>query len=106
MFPSMKQSLYLLGQMLNDGLIAIGDIDPLGRHLTSGKNRESLVQIALIAEDEDLQTKLEIYGIETQTPKQLEPIQVRNAGDISTIYTQIGRNDKLGLTGQCGAYVV
>ncbi|MEA5508043.1 glycoside hydrolase family 15 protein [Halotia wernerae UHCC 0503] len=94
------QSLYFLGQMLSEGLLAVGDIDPLGRHLCVGKNREAMVQIALLAEDEDLQAKLEVHGIETQTPKQLEPIQVRKAEELSAIYTQIGRNDKLGLTGR------
>ncbi|MBE9005040.1 glycoside hydrolase family 15 protein [Fortiea sp. LEGE XX443] len=94
------QSLYFLGQMLSEDLLAVGDLDPLGRHLSIGKNRESLVQIALLAEDDDLQAKLEVHGIKTQTPKQLEPIQVRQAGELSTIYTQIGRNDKLGLTGR------
>lgn len=94
------QSLYFLGQMLSEGLLAVGDIDPLGRHLCVGKNREAVVQIALLAEDEDLQAELEVYGIETQTPKQVEPIQVRKAGELSHIYTQIGRNDKLGLTGR------
>ncbi|MGM3308924.1 glycoside hydrolase family 15 protein [Anabaena sp. WFMT] len=94
------QSLYLLGQMLSEGLIAIGEIDPLGRHLCINKKREALIQIALLAEDEELQAKLEVHGIETQTPTQVEPIQVRKAGDLSHIFTQIGRNDKLGLTGR------
>jgi phosphorylase kinase alpha/beta subunit len=94
------QSLYFLGQMLSEGLIAVGDIDPLGRYLYIGKNQQPIVQIALLAEDEDLQAKLGVHGIETQTPKQVEPIQVRQASDLSTIYTQIGRNDKLGLTGR------
>jgi phosphorylase kinase alpha/beta subunit len=94
------QSLFYLGRLLSEGLIALGDIDPLGRHLTMGKNREALVQIALLAEDEDLQAKLEVYGIETQTPKQVEPIQVRESEDLILIYTQIGRNDKLALTGR------
>lgn len=94
------QSLYFLGQMLSEGLIAVGDIDPLGRYLYIGKNQKPLVQIALIAEDEDLQAKLAVHGIETQTPKQVEPIQIRQAIDLSTMYTQIGRNDKLGLTGR------
>ncbi|WP_414528730.1 glycoside hydrolase family 15 protein [Nodularia chucula] len=94
------QSLYFLGQLLNEGLLAVGDIDPLGRHLCIGKKREPLVQIVLLAEDEDLQIKLRVHGIETQTPKQVEPIQVRKAEELSAIYTQIGRNDKLGLTGR------
>ena len=94
------QSLYLLGQLLREGLLSVGDVDPLGRHLCIGRHREPLVQIALLAEDEDLQTKLAVHGIETQTPQQVEPIQVRQASDLSTVYTQIGRNDKLWLTGR------
>lgn len=94
------QSLYFLGEMLTEGLLAVGDIDPLGRHLCVGKKREAMVQIALLAEDEDLQAELELHGIETQTPKQVAPIQIRKAEELSQIYTQIGRNDKLGLTGR------
>ncbi len=94
------QSLYFLCQLLNEGLIAVGDIDPLGLHLHMDRNREPLVQIALLAEDENLQAELEIYGIKTQTPKQVEPIQVREADDFIAIYAQIGRSDKLGLTGR------
>ncbi|MEG4121729.1 glycoside hydrolase family 15 protein [Microcoleus sp. N9_B4] len=94
------QSLYFLGQLLNEGLIAVGDIDPLGRHLSVGQHREPLVQIALLAEDEDLQAELAANGIAAQTPKQVEPIQVRQTKELSAIYTQIGRNDQLGLTGR------
>ncbi|QYX33676.1 glycoside hydrolase family 15 protein [Sphaerospermopsis torques-reginae] len=94
------QSLYFLGQMLSEGLIAVGDIDPLGRHLCVGKKREAMIQIALLAENEEVQAQLEVYGIESQTPNQVEPIQVRQAGELSEIYTQIGRNDQLGLTGR------
>lgn len=94
------QSLYYLGQLLQEGLIAIGDIDPLGRHLCLGSPRRPLVQVALLAEDEALQAELATYGIAAQTPKQVEPIQVRQAGELSAVYAQIGRNDKLGLTGR------
>ena len=94
------QSLYLLGKMLRDRLIAVGDVDPLGRHLRLGSRQLPLVQIALLAEDESLQSELATYGINTQTPAQVAPIQVRNSNELSLIYHQIGRNDKLGLTGR------
>ncbi|CBN59318.1 MULTISPECIES: glycoside hydrolase family 15 protein [Kamptonema] len=94
------QSLYFLAQLLDEELVAIGDIDPLGRHLSIRHHREPLVQIALLAEDEDLQAELAAHGIATQTPKQVEPIQIRQAKELSAIYTQIGRNDQLGLTGR------
>jgi phosphorylase kinase alpha/beta subunit len=94
------QSLYYLGQLLRDQLITGADVDPIGRHLRLGNRRKPLVQIALLAEDEDLQTQLATYGIEAQTPNQVSPIQVRRAEELSAIYYQIGRNDKLKLTGR------
>ncbi|MGC1392703.1 MAG: glycoside hydrolase family 15 protein [Coleofasciculaceae cyanobacterium] len=94
------QSLYFLSQLLSEGLIAPGDIDPLGRHLSIGRHQDPVVQIALLAEDEDLQTQLTACGIASQTPKQVEPMQVRRATELSAIYAQIGRNDSLGLTGR------
>lgn len=94
------QSLYWLGQLLAEKLIAIGDIDPIGRHLSIRQHRHPLVQIALLAEDEALQAELATYGIATQTPQQVEPVQVRQARELSSAYRQIGRNDQLGLTGR------
>ena len=94
------QSLYFLGELLFDKFLAPGDLDPLGRHLQIGNKRRRTVQIALIAEDEDLQAQLAEYGIATQTSIQIEPIQVRQSTELAAAYAQIGRNDKLGLTGR------
>lgn len=94
------QSLYLLGQLIRDQLIAVGDIDPLGRHLRMGSRQLPIVQLALLSEDDRLQAELATYGIDTQTPAQVEPIQVHHADKLSAIYHQIGRNDKLWLTGR------
>ncbi|MBW4582959.1 MAG: glycoside hydrolase family 15 protein [Tildeniella nuda ZEHNDER 1965/U140] len=94
------QSLYLLGQLLSEKLLAVGDIDPLGRHLHVRQQRKPPVQLALLAENEALQSQLAGYGIATQTPTQAEAFQVREAQELAAIYTQIGRNDKLGLTGR------
>jgi phosphorylase kinase alpha/beta subunit len=94
------QSLFMLGQMLEDGTITPGDIDPLGRHLRVGHQRQSLVQIALLAENEALQQELATYGIETQIAEQIEPIKVYPSGELSAVYAQIGQNDKLRLSGR------
>ncbi len=94
------QSLYILGQLLSEGLLAPGDIDPLGRHLCMGRHQDPVVQIALLAEDENLQAQLAAYGIATQTPKQVEPVQVRQATELSAVYAQMGHCDRLGLTGR------
>jgi phosphorylase kinase alpha/beta subunit len=94
------QSLYFLGELLFDKFLAPGDLDPLGRHLRIGNKRRRTVQIALLAEDEELQLQLADYGIATQIPKQIDPIQVRQSTELAAAYTQIGRNDKLKLTGR------
>lgn len=94
------QSLYLLGRLLQEQLIAPGDIDPLGQHLRLGKHPKPSVQIALMAEDESLQTELAAFGIATQTRQQVDPVQVWHSGQLSAVLTQIGRNDKLGLSGR------
>ena len=94
------QSLYYLAGMLDEGLLEPGEIDPLGRRLRLGAQREPLVQIALLAEDEALQGELEAQGVRTQTPPQIEPIQVRRATELAAAYHQIGRNDPLHLTGR------
>jgi phosphorylase kinase alpha/beta subunit len=94
------QSLLYLGQMLEEGLLHRGDIDPLGRHHRVGKERQPVVQIALLSEDESLQWELESFGVITQTPEQVAPLQVRRAPELASAYAQIGRNDKLELTGR------
>ena len=94
------QSLYYLGELRREGLLTLGEVDPLGRHLRLRPLRRALVQVALIAEDEDLQAELATYGIDTQTPAQIEPMQVRQSRELSAVYQQIGRNQKLGLTGR------
>jgi phosphorylase kinase alpha/beta subunit len=94
------QSLFLLGQMLEDKLIALNDIDPLGRHRRVGQKRQSIVQIALLAENETLQQELSTYGIETEILPQIDPIKVYPSGELSRLYTQIGHNQKLNLSGR------
>jgi phosphorylase kinase alpha/beta subunit len=96
------QSLYWLGKLLDDGAIELSDLDPLGRHLRSQVTPHSVVQVALLAEDSQLQADLATYGIATQTPEQIAPIQVRPAHHLTQVYTQIGRNDKLALSGRPG----
>lgn len=94
------QSLFYLGEMIEEGLLHRGDIDPLGRHHRVGKVREPVVQIVLLAEDESVQWELESYGIRAQTPPQIAPIEVRHAQELAAAYSQVGRNDKLNLSGR------
>jgi phosphorylase kinase alpha/beta subunit len=94
------QSLYILGQLLRDGLLKPGDIDPLGRHLRVGERRYPKVQIALLAEDKALQAELDSLGLPTQVLQEIEPVQVYPASELSHIYAEIGKNSTLELSGR------
>jgi phosphorylase kinase alpha/beta subunit len=94
------QSLYYLGQMLQDGLINPNDIDPLNLHNRLGSTRRVTVQIALLAEDESLKDRLAAYNVPSETLQDVAPIQVQQAKELSMAYTQLGHNAKLNLTGR------
>ncbi len=97
------QSLFILGSLLQEGLITAEDIDPLGRYQHRQTLRQSTattLQIALLAEDEAVQQQLQDLGISSQTHSEIAPLQVRDAGELAEAYTHVGRNDRMGLSGR------
>ncbi len=94
------QSLYILGSLIQDGLLETDDIDPLGRHKAVHHNPDCKLKIQLLAQDEDVQSALIDYGIYTQTLAEIAPIQLREASELAEAYTHVGRNDRIGLTGR------
>ncbi|MGZ5076808.1 MAG: glycoside hydrolase family 15 protein, partial [Methylobacter sp.] len=94
------QSLFMLGNLIHDGLLDIDDIDPLGRYKAVTQAQDCTVQIQLLAQDEDVQNSLMTYGIRTQTLAAIAPIQIREAHELADAYTHVGRNDRIGLTGR------
>ncbi len=93
------QSLFILGRLIQDGLLGCDDIDPIGRHKAS-QQHEYRLQCALISQDEAVQKTLLGYGVQTQTLAGVPPIQIRGANELAEAYTQVGRNDRMGLTGR------
>lgn len=93
------QSLFLLGCLIQDGLLTIEDVDPLGRHKAVRKPCSRL-QMALLAQDEAVQKDLLECGIQAQTLAEIPAIQIREADELADAYTQVGRNDRIGLTGR------
>ncbi|QPK65677.1 glycoside hydrolase family 15 protein [Methylomonas sp. LL1] len=94
------QSLFILGCLLQDGFIDLDDVDPLGRYRSGKLNRQSCVEIALLAEDESVRADLKRQAIPSQTRAEIAPIQVRDASELAAAYTQVGRNDRIGLSGR------
>lgn len=61
-----------------------------------------MVQIVLIAESMRLQAMMATYGIQTQTPHEVEPVQVWSSTQLVDVYQNLGVNHKLGLQGRPG----
>ena len=93
------QSLFLLGAMLEDGLLRPGDLDPLGRRHTKPL-KQPVVQLIFLAEDQELQQELATFGVSTETLSDIAPVKVCRPEDIANVHAQIGRCDSLGLTGR------
>lgn len=94
------QSLFILSGLLQDGLISRDDIDPLGRYKAVRRHVGCTLQIAVLAADETVQKQLKQHGIPAQTHAEIAPIQVRDADELAAAYTQVGRNDRVGLSGR------
>ncbi|MGH0143977.1 UNVERIFIED_CONTAM: hypothetical protein FKN15_002319, partial [Acipenser sinensis] len=133
------QSLYIIAKLLVDGLISPRDIDPVRRYVPLEHQRnvsmrysnqgplenDVVIHVALIAESQRLQVFLNTYGIQTQTPQQVEPIQIWpqqelvkghhvtkkkpktrssfkiiGALNIFQAYRHLAANQKLGLSGR------
>jgi phosphorylase kinase alpha/beta subunit len=94
------QSLYLVGVLLQEGLVEPGDIDPLGRRYSRAAASLPCVQVCLLAEDELVRSRLAAHGIAAQTVAALLPVQVRDAAQLAAVYAELGRDATLGLTGR------
>lgn len=93
------QSLYLLGAMLEDGLLRPGDLDPLGRRHVKQPKRP-VVQLIFLAEDQALQQELAAHGVISETLSDIAPVKVYRPEDIAAVHAQVGRCEGLGLTGR------
>jgi len=95
-------SLHTLGCLIYENLLSVAEVDPLGRRFNARRTRanDTVVQIVLLAEDSNLQSMLNMYGLETQTMDQVHPITVSHPQGLKEVYAALGRNNKLGLSGR------
>ncbi|XP_063358437.1 probable phosphorylase b kinase regulatory subunit beta isoform X1 [Cydia amplana] len=113
------QSMFVLAQLLTGGLLHVNELDPIRRYLPSynrprragrysafqakpafGIATDLVVQVVLIAESMRLQAMMGTYGIQTQTPHEVEPVQICSSTQLVHVYRQLGVCPKLKLTGR------
>lgn len=94
------QSLYMLSEMIIDGILNTNDIDPLSRRKTIGKSVNTTPLVCIISENENVKNHLEGFNIDSQTLQEVEPIHCMYASELSKIHSLLGKNEKLGLSGR------
>jgi len=95
------QSLMIVGDLILDEMITVGEIDPLGRRFRPlREKKDTLVQIVLVSEDETLQSTLSYYGLETETVEQISPVQIHQSHVLCDLYSALGKNKKMKLSGR------
>lgn len=80
--------------------MAVGELDPLNRRLGAQKKPDVVVQVVILAEDNMIRDKLAEHDLHVQTIADVAPIEVQPARVLSHLYTYLGRNKKLGLSGR------
>ncbi len=93
------QSLFLLGQLLLDGLLNCADVDPLQRHQRRLPAMPTL-RLAIVAETETVKTQLAAAGIPAQLSIELPAVRFDEAEALSRLLQGLGCNDKLQLSGR------
>lgn len=94
------QSLYMLSEMMLEGLITSEDIDPLNRRSSLGKSIEVKPLVALIAENESAKEYLHSEGIYSESIEEIDAVSCMHAHELTTVYSLLGENEKLGLSGR------
>lgn len=108
------QAVYIVMQLLLENLLQVNELDPIKRYLkASDRPRWShrytafeafmpdrVVQVAIIAESARLQQTLATHGVMSQTPKQVEPIQIWSPNELKKAFRYLGANERLGLSGR------
>uniref|UniRef100_A0A8C4HXB6 Phosphorylase b kinase regulatory subunit n=1 Tax=Dicentrarchus labrax TaxID=13489 RepID=A0A8C4HXB6_DICLA len=94
------QSLYILGNLLSEGFLAPGEIDPLNRRFSTIPKPDVVVQVSILAETEEIKELLLKNGLDVETVADIHPIHVQPSRVLSHIYARLGRNPRLGLTGR------
>ncbi len=94
------QSLFMLSDMILDGVLRPSDIDPLRRRDRIGHKRSTYPLISVLAENESVKQRLLDLGFNSETLEDVKPIRIMHASQLSKAHTLLGKNEKLSLSGR------
>lgn len=108
------QAMLIIADLMASQLVQVHEVDPIRRYLPSSSRpkaggrystfeispHDSVVQVVLIAESRRLQASLNTFGIVTQTPEEIEPVQIWSQMSMVKVFERLGQSKKLALTGR------
>ena len=94
------QSLYICGTLLREGLIQKTDLDPLNLHKRNRRAVKPQIGLVVVAKDAAVKEQLSNAGVVAETITEIGPIRVLSALDMLSVYSHIGENKLLGLSGR------
>lgn len=94
------QSLHMLSDMILEGILRPGDIDPLNRRQRIGHKRSTTPMVAFLSENEIVKQKILNLGFNSETLEELNSVKIMQATQLSKVHEQLGKNDKLLLSGR------
>lgn len=96
------QSMYVLAHLLHDEFVSPGELDPLNRRLGLIKSPDVVVQVVLLVENSEMWEKYYSICPDIQMLSDVNLIEIHPARVLGKLYTYLGRNRKLALSGrQC-----
>lgn len=94
------QSLYLMGLMLDEGLVSTDDLDPLKMRRRSTRFIKSNIALVVLAENDTIKQHLAKHGVIAESLQDIKPMGVLSASSLMEAYAHVGENKSLGLTGR------
>ncbi|XP_065311371.1 probable phosphorylase b kinase regulatory subunit alpha [Dermacentor albipictus] len=94
------QSLYVVAKLLEEGFLAPGELDPLNRRFKSLRRPELVVQLVLLAENDDVKEKIASIYPNIQTVDEAYPFEIHPARVLGELYSYLGQNRKMNFSGR------
>ncbi|PAA78187.1 hypothetical protein BOX15_Mlig017899g1, partial [Macrostomum lignano] len=108
------EAVMLIADLMESGYLMAHDLDLLRRHKPFherpldlsrrvpfiNKLQDLVVQVVLISESVRLQQMLATFGVQSQTPTQVEPITLWPSKNLIRVQECLGRCDRLSLSGR------
>lgn len=95
------QSLFIMGLLIDEGLLAAGDVDPLNRRAKLRPKPPVPLRLVVLAEDDEVRGLLKQRGINCQTLGQAgNSIHICHVDVLVGALAELGRCEVLGLSGR------